>query len=70
MPKVTQKHANESFESMIRRFKRTVERADLIKDLSKHEYFEKPSMKRKRRKAAAEKRQKNLDSGGPKKRLF
>ena len=49
---------NESFESMLRRFKRTVEREGVLADLRKHEYYEKPSVKRKRKSAAARKRAK------------
>ena len=40
MPKVTQKHKNESFEAMMRRFKRTVEKADIVKELRKRECYE------------------------------
>lgn len=72
MPKVTQKHKNESFEAMMRRFKRTVEKADIVKELRKRECYEKPSQKRKRAKAAARKRQEKLDAAqiGLKKRLY
>ncbi len=47
---------NESFESLIRRFKRSVERDDVLSELRKRECFEKPSVHRKRAKAAAIKR--------------
>jgi small subunit ribosomal protein S21 len=47
---------NESFESLWRRFKRTTEREGILADLRKHEFFEKPSIKRKRKSAAAQKR--------------
>ena len=56
MPSVTPKHKYESIDQLIRRFKRSVERADVIKDVRKHEFYEKPTAKRKRRKAAARKR--------------
>ena len=56
MPSVKPKHPNESIDQMLRRFKRTVENADTIKDFRKHEFFEKPTTKRKRKKAAAKKR--------------
>jgi len=56
MPKVSQKHYNESFEALLRRFKKAVDRADVIKDIRKKEYFEKPTAERKRKKAAAKKR--------------
>ncbi|MDP9139720.1 MAG: 30S ribosomal protein S21 [Pseudomonadota bacterium] len=48
---------NEPFEVAVRRFKRTCEKAGVLTDLRKHEYFEKPSQERKRKRAAAVKRQ-------------
>ena len=48
---------NESFEVALRRFKRTCEKAGVLTDVRKHEYFEKPSQERKRKAAAAVKRQ-------------
>ena len=48
---------NEPFEVAIRRFKRPCERAGVITDVRKREYFEKPSQERKRKRAAAVKRQ-------------
>ena len=39
---------NENVESMIRRFKRSVERSNVLKDHKKHSVYEKPSEKRKR----------------------
>jgi small subunit ribosomal protein S21 len=56
MPSVTPKHKYETIDQLLRRFKRSVERADVIKDIRKKEFFEKPTAKRKRRKAAAKKR--------------
>lgn len=47
---------NEPFEVAIRRFKRTCEKAGVLTDLRKHEFFEKPSQERKRKRAAAVKR--------------
>ena len=47
---------NESFEVALRRFKRTCEKAGVLTDVRKHEYFEKPSQERKRKRAAAVKR--------------
>ena len=40
----------------LRKLKKILERDDFQKDLAKHEYFEKGSVKRKRRKEAAKKR--------------
>jgi small subunit ribosomal protein S21 len=48
---------NEPFEVALRRFKRTCEKAGVLTDLRAHEYFEKPSQERKRKRAAAIKRQ-------------
>lgn len=48
---------NEPFEVAVRRFKRTCERAGVITDVRKREYYEKPSQERKRKRAAAVKRQ-------------
>jgi small subunit ribosomal protein S21 len=56
MAKVELKHPKERFESLLRRFKKAVDKDDIIKDFRKHEYYEKPSEKRKRAKAAAIKR--------------
>ena len=56
MPSATLRHKNESFESLYRRFKKQVEKADTMKECRKRECFEKPSLIRKREKAAAKKR--------------
>ena len=56
MPSVSPKHPNESIDALLRRFKRVVEAADIIKDIRKKEFFEKPTAERKRKKAAAKKR--------------
>jgi small subunit ribosomal protein S21 len=51
---------SEHFDAALRRFKRVCEKAGVVKELRKREYYEKPTLKRKRRKAAAIKRvQKN-----------
>lgn len=47
---------NESLELGLRRFKRLCEKAGILADLRRHEFYEKPTWKRKRRKAAAVKR--------------
>jgi small subunit ribosomal protein S21 len=47
---------NENFEVSLRRFKRLCEKASILADLRRHEYFEKPTWKRKRKKASAIKR--------------
>ena len=57
MAKVEQKHPNESFEGLFRRFKRLVEKDDLIVETRKRSQYETPSSKRNRSKAAAKKRE-------------
>ena len=42
--KVEKKHRNESFESMMRRFKKGCEKTDVLNEVKKREHFEKPSM--------------------------
>jgi len=56
MPRVTLKHAHEKFESLMRRWKKSVEKANTMQDFRKHEFYEKPSALRKRERAAAKKR--------------
>jgi small subunit ribosomal protein S21 len=55
MPTVRVKE-NENFEVSLRRFKRLCEKASILADLRRHEYFEKPTWERKRKKASAVKR--------------
>jgi small subunit ribosomal protein S21 len=57
MPKAKLKHDGEHFESLMRRWKKLVEKADTLKDARKYEAYEKPTELRKRRKAAAVKRE-------------
>ena len=47
---------NEPFEVAIRRFKRTIEKTGVITELRSREFYEKPTAERKRKKAAAVKR--------------
>jgi small subunit ribosomal protein S21 len=46
----------ESFESAIRRFKKDCEKAGILSDVRKHEVYEKPSVRRKKKSMAARKR--------------
>ena len=55
MPKVTS-YNNEPFERLLRRFKKAVDKSNILKDLRKKEYYEKPSAAKKRALAAAKKR--------------
>ena len=47
---------NESFESALRRFKKQCEKAGILSELKKRQHYEKPSVKRKKKEAAARKR--------------
>ena len=49
-------HENSIFDVALRRFKRACEKAGIPTKLRQSEYFEKPTSKRKRKKAAAVKR--------------
>jgi len=55
MPSIRVKE-NENFEISLRRFKRLCEKASILADLRRHEFYEKPTWKRKRKKASAVKR--------------
>ena len=47
---------NEPIEAAIRRFKKQCDKAGILQELKKREYYEKPSAKRKRKMMAARKR--------------
>ncbi len=55
MPAVRVKE-NEPFEVALRRFKRGIEKTGLLTELRSREFYEKPTSRRKRLKAAAVKR--------------
>ncbi len=55
MPAVKVKE-NEPVDIAIRRFKRACEKAGVLSDVRKREFYEKPTQERKRKKAAAVKR--------------
>ena len=42
-----------TFDQMLRRFKKKVERADVLQEVKKREYYEKPAQKRQRKKKEA-----------------
>jgi small subunit ribosomal protein S21 len=48
----------ERIDNALRRFRKTVEKSGVLQELRKREYFEKPSVKKKRKQAAARKRAK------------
>ena len=55
MPMIKVKEG-ESFESALRRFKKQVEKAQILSEIRKREHYEKPSVKRKKKLLAARKR--------------
>jgi small subunit ribosomal protein S21 len=59
---------NESFESALKRFKKQCEKTGILSEIRKREHFEKPSLKKKRKAIAAQKRamkrnRKNMERG-------
>ncbi|BAZ92842.1 MAG: 30S ribosomal protein S21 [Gammaproteobacteria bacterium] len=55
MPNVRVKE-NEPFEVALRRFKRSCEKAGILSEVRRREFYEKPTQERKRKRAAAVKR--------------
>ena len=46
---------NESFENALRRFKKQCEKAGILSEIKKREYYEKPSIRRKKKMIEAKK---------------
>jgi small subunit ribosomal protein S21 len=63
MPGVRVKEG-ETFESALRRFKKKCEKAGILSDIRKHQHFEKPSERRKRKANAARRKLLSLKSRG------
>ena len=55
--KVNKKHRNESFDSMFKRFRKSVERSKMYFELKRREHYEKPSAVKKRAKEYARKQE-------------
>ena len=55
--RINRKHRGESFESMMRRFKKTCEKSNIILEVKKREFYEKPSSVRKRTRDVAKKKE-------------
>ena len=53
---------NESFESLLKRFNRVVQQAGILSEVRHREYFEKPSVKRKRKEAARKRKAARLSA--------
>ena len=47
---------NETLDSALRRFKRSCQKAGVLADVRKHEHYDKPSVKKKKKSEAARKR--------------
>ncbi|HEY8519392.1 MAG TPA: 30S ribosomal protein S21 [Gammaproteobacteria bacterium] len=71
MPGVRIKES-EHFDAALRRFKRACEKAGVLTELRRREFYEKPTQERKRKKAAAIKRhlKRNARTALKKQRLF
>jgi small subunit ribosomal protein S21 len=71
MPGVRIKES-EHFDAALRRFKRSCEKAGILTELRRREFYEKPTQERKRKKAAAVKRhmKRNIRTTGRRKRLY
>ena len=54
---VRKKHKTESFDSLFRRFKKTIEKKDTINEVRKREHYIKSSTKRKLAKEVAQKKE-------------
>ena len=55
--RIHRKHKHESFEGMMRRFKKGCEKSDIINEVKKREHYEKPSMTRRISRQVAAKRE-------------
>ena len=57
MTAVRKKHNGESFESLMRRFKKSCEKSNIILEVKKREFYEKPSSVSKRTRDIAKKKE-------------
>ena len=57
MSKVKRKYKDESFESLMRRFKKTCEKSNILLEVKKREFYEKPSSISKRTRDIAKKKE-------------
>lgn len=53
---------DEPFERALKRFKKTCEKAGIMTEMKKHQHFEKPSERRKRKIAAARRKRVKLEN--------
>jgi small subunit ribosomal protein S21 len=66
---VNRKHRHENFDSLFRRFKKNVEKKDIINEVRKREHFVKPSIKRKLAKEFATKNERKRQEDQDVKRI-
>ena len=57
MSSVKRKHKEESFESLMRRFKKSCEKSNVLLEVKKREFYEKPSSISKRSRNIAKKKE-------------
>ena len=57
MAKVRKKHNHETFESLMRRFKKSCEKSDILLEVKKREFYEKSSSISKRARDIAKKKE-------------
>ena len=57
MTTVRKKHKQESFESLMRRFKKSCEKSNVLLEVKKREFYEKPSSISKRTRGIAKKKE-------------
>ena len=55
--RINRKYKGESFEAMMRRFKKGCEKSDIINEVKKREHYEKPSLSRRRKREMAVKKE-------------
>ncbi len=48
--------ANESLDNALRRFKRQIQKSGVLKEARRHEFYDKPSVKKKKKEQSARKR--------------
>ncbi|MEE8319110.1 MAG: 30S ribosomal protein S21 [bacterium] len=54
---------NESFEGALRRFKKQCEKSGILSEIRRREYYEKPSVQKKRKMIAARKKMAKMGKG-------
>ena len=55
--RINRKYKGESFESLMRRFKKGCEKSDIINEVKEREHYEKPSLTRRRARELAVKKE-------------